>query len=247
MHFGPNFVPSGNNKDIQPNLKAMKKFLIAAFVLASAGVYAQSATPSCCQKAAGTTPSCSSAGASKTEASCHDKAGVEKAKPGKGKKAASKAGKKSDVAVVERRIEIRDNLEGPIFFLNGEELPNGIPSNKARLGVVGFENAPDIAGAMVKEVVPVSTAAALGLRPGDVIFQFDDKTIGSFQDLVGAMEAKMVGDKVSVKYRRDGNPGEASAYLIPSSSLPMSFSMGLPLDLNPERGSMLFEREEMRR
>jgi hypothetical protein len=242
----------------------MKKLLIAAFILASAGVYAQSATPSCCQKAAGSAPTCSSAGASKTEASCQDKAGMEKAKASKSKKSAGKAGKKSEVAVIERRIEIRDNGEGMqeflqnfpmnpteqgdrVFFLNGEELPNGIPSDKARLGVVGFENAPDIAGAMVKEVVPVSTAAALGLRPGDVIFQFDEKTIGSFQDLVGAMEAKNVGDEVSVKYRRDGKPGEASAFLIPSSSLPMSFSMGLPLDLNPERGSVIIKREEIRR
>lgn len=242
----------------------MKKFLIAAFVLASAGVYAQSTAPSCCQKAAGSTPSCSSAGASKTEATCHDKAGMEKTKASKSKKSSGKPGKKSDIAVIERRIEIRENGDGMpeilknlpgnpieqgdrIFFLNGEELANGIPNNKARLGVVGFENAPDIAGAMVKEVVPVSTAAALGLRPGDVIFQCDDKAIGSFQDLSGAMEAKNVGDKVSVKYRRDGKPGEASAFLIPSSSLPMSFSMGLPAELNPERGSIIIKREEIRR
>jgi hypothetical protein len=92
----------------------MKKLLIAAFILASAGVYAQSATPSCCQKAAGSAPTCSSAGASKTEASCQDKAGMEKAKASKSKKSAGKVAKKSEVAVMERRIEIRERF----FFLS---------------------------------------------------------------------------------------------------------------------------------
>ncbi len=247
----------------------MKNLFLAVFALLATGVYAQS-QPSCCQKAGGSAPSCSSSTA-KSEASCHDKnAPADKSKASKSKKGASKAGKKGEVAVIERRIELNNGPTDPIladllrdlpaipqngearmFFFDSSN-PEGLKqdwgsgASKARLGVVGLENAPDIDGAMVKEVNPISTAAAMGLRSGDVIFQLNDVSIHSFQDLVAAMEGKAVGDRVSVKYRRDGKPMEAAAYLIPMNNLPMNLSLGLPLELGRGDGPVRIERQEIR-
>lgn len=120
--------------------------------------------------------------------------------------------------------------------------------SRARLGVTGVENAVDIEGAMIKEVTPVSTAAAMGLRPGDVVFQFNERSIRSFQDLVEAMEPMKVGDKVSVQYRRDGRPMESTAFLIPTSAVPLNWSIGLPQEWSQEeRGPIRMERIEIRR
>jgi hypothetical protein len=248
---------------------SMKNLFLAVFALLATGVYAQS-QPACCQKSGSAAPSCSSS-AAKTEASCHDKsAPADKAKVGKAKKSAAKSSKKGDVAVIERRIEIKDGQTEPnladllrdlpvlpqggetrMFFFDSSD-PEGLTpgwsasSSKARLGVVGVENATDIDGAMVKEVTPVSTAAAMGLRSGDVVFQFNDLAVHSFQDLVGAMEGKVVGDRVALKFRRDGKAMEAVGYLIPSSSLPLNLSMGMPLDLGRGEGPVRIERQEIR-
>ena len=118
--------------------------------------------------------------------------------------------------------------------------------SKARLGVVGAENVADIDGAMVKEVTPVSTAAAMGLRSGDVIFQLNDLAVHSFQELVVSLDGKVVGDRVAVKFRRDGKSMEAVGYLIPSNSLPMNLSLGMPLDLGRGAGPIRIERQEIR-
>ena len=249
---------------------SMKNLFLAVFALLATGVYAQS-QPACCQKAGSAAPSCSSS-AAKTDASCHDKsAPADKAKGSKAKKSAAKSSKKGEVAVIERRIEIKEGQMEPnladllrdlpampqggetrMFFFDSSE-PEGLTpgwstnSSKARLGVAGVENATDIDGAMVKEVTPVSTAAAMGLRSGDVIFQVNDLAVHSFQELVAAMNEKVVGDRVALKFRRDGKAMEAVGYLIPSNSLPMNLSLGMPLELGRGEGPVRIERHEIRR
>lgn len=142
--------------------------------------------------------------------------------------------------------------ETRMFFFDSSE-PEGLTqgwstsSSKARLGVACVENAADIDGAMVKEVTPVSTAAAMGLRSGDVIFQVNDLAVHSFQELVAAMNEKVVGDRVALKFRRDGKSMEAVGYLIPSNSLPMNLSLGMPLELGRGAGPIRIERQEIRR
>ena len=248
---------------------SMKNLFLAVFALLATGVYAQS-QPACCQKSGSAAPSCSSS-AAKTEASCHDKsAPADKAKGGKAKKSAAKSSKKGEVAVIERRIEIKDGQLDPnivllrdlpampqggetrMFFFDSSEHEGVMPewntnASKARLGVVGAENVADIDGAMVKEVTPVSTAAAMGLRSGDVIFQLNDLAVHSFQELVVSLDGKVVGDRVAVKFRRDGKPMEAVGYLIPANSLPTNLSLALPLELGREAGPIRIERQEIRR
>jgi hypothetical protein len=197
----------------------MKNLFLAVFALLATGVYAQS-QPACCQKSGSAAPSCSS-GSAKTEASCHDKsAPADKAKGGKAKKSAAKSSKKGEVAVIERRIEIKDGQLEPnladllrdlpampqggetrMFFFDSSE-PEGLTpgwstsSSKARLGVVGVENATDIDGAMVKEVTPVSTAAAMGVNVPRVfsgVFAVGAALAGFAGMMAGPLTAVQVG------------------------------------------------------
>ncbi|SCL18863.1 putative serine protease PepD [Micromonospora nigra] len=93
-----------------------------------------------------------------------------------------------------------------------------IPSNKAKdvagklqrgekvshpsLGV--SVNAAPGGGALVAAVSPGSAAERAGLQRGDVIIRFGDKVINDSTDLVGAVQAGKVGDRVEVTYQRNG-------------------------------------------
>lgn len=59
-------------------------------------------------------------------------------------------------------------------------------------------------GAMVTEVFDGSGAAAAGLSKGDIIFKVDGEKVTSVESLVDALSEKSVGDKVKVKFLREG-------------------------------------------
>lgn len=58
-------------------------------------------------------------------------------------------------------------------------------------------------GAIISEVVAGSPADKVGLKKGDIIVKFNGDTIKSMVDLVSAIRAKSVGDKVDFSYYRD--------------------------------------------
>ncbi|SCF11265.1 trypsin-like peptidase domain-containing protein [Micromonospora mirobrigensis] len=106
-----------------------------------------------------------------------------------------------------------------------------IPSNKAKdvasklqrgekvshpsLGV--SVNAAEDGGALVAAVVPGSAAEKAGLQRGDVITKFGDKVINDSNDLVGAVQAGKVGDRVEVEFKRNGSARTATATLSETS------------------------------
>ena len=96
-------------------------------------------------------------------------------------------------------------------------------SNKGTLGVK-LEKRDDIKGALVVEVIPASTAAALGLKSGDIIVAVDGNTVFSEESMMAEMAPKFTGDAIEVTYRRDGKKKKASGFLIPTSPM-----MGLPM------------------
>lgn len=106
-----------------------------------------------------------------------------------------------------------------------------IPSNKAKdvagklqrgekvshpsLGV--SVNAAEDGGALVAAVVPGSAAEKAGLQRGDVITRFGDKVVNDSNDLVGAVQAGKVGDRVEVTYKRNGAESKATVTLAETS------------------------------
>jgi hypothetical protein len=96
-------------------------------------------------------------------------------------------------------------------------------SNKGTLGVK-LEKRDDIKGAFVVEVIPASTAAALGLQANDIIVAVDGQSVTSEQSMMDRMADKKTGDAIEVTYRRDGKKKKASGFLIPTSP-----AMGLPM------------------
>ncbi|MFK4245064.1 trypsin-like peptidase domain-containing protein [Micromonospora chokoriensis] len=94
-----------------------------------------------------------------------------------------------------------------------------IPSNKAKdvasklqrgekvshpsLGV--GVNQAEGGGALVASVTPGSPAEKAGLQRGDVVTRFGDKPVNDSDDLVGAVQAGKVGDRVEVQFKRNGD------------------------------------------
>ncbi|MFC8297194.1 trypsin-like peptidase domain-containing protein [Micromonospora orduensis] len=106
-----------------------------------------------------------------------------------------------------------------------------IPSNKAKdvagklqrgekvshpsLGV--GVNQAEGGGALVASVTAGSPAEKAGLQRGDVVTRFGDKAINDSDDLVGAVQAGKVGDRVEVQYKRNGVEKSATVTLAETS------------------------------
>lgn len=68
-------------------------------------------------------------------------------------------------------------------------------------------------GAVVVEVAADSPADRAGLQAGDVITSLDGAAVNEADDLVSAVQARDVGDEVSVTFTRDGQEQEATVAL----------------------------------
>ncbi|MDG4805991.1 trypsin-like peptidase domain-containing protein [Micromonospora sp. WMMD1120] len=106
-----------------------------------------------------------------------------------------------------------------------------IPSNKAKdvagklqrgekvshpsLGV--GVNPAEGGGALVASVTPGSPAEKAGLQRGDVVTRFGDKPVNDSDDLVGAVQAGKVGDRVEVQFKRNGVEKTVSVTLAETS------------------------------
>ncbi len=73
------------------------------------------------------------------------------------------------------------------------------------------------AGALVSAVTANSPAAKAGLQQGDVVTEFDGKAINDSDELVAAVQSHKVGDKVELKYTRDGAEKSATVTLAEAS------------------------------
>lgn len=87
-------------------------------------------------------------------------------------------------------------LEHEMIMIHEEQ------EDRAVLGVL-IENVGGN-GAMITEVFEDSGADDAGLREGDIIYKVDGEQVTDVEDLVDALRGKSVGDKVKVKYLREG-------------------------------------------
>ena len=102
----------------------------------------------------------------------------------------------------------------PINLVSGivEQLKVGGKVTRAWLGVFIQAVTPEIAeslglkepkGALVSQVIKGSPAEKAGIKQGDVIVEFDGKTVKNYNDLPLMVSLQKVGKKVSVKVIRD--------------------------------------------
>jgi serine protease Do/serine protease DegQ len=74
-------------------------------------------------------------------------------------------------------------------------------------------NAPVDNGAMITEVVPGSAAEAAGLQVQDIIVEVNEKKISNARELSTAIQLLTPGDKVAIRYFRDGKAKKTTAEL----------------------------------
>ncbi|WFE94564.1 trypsin-like peptidase domain-containing protein [Micromonospora sp. WMMD987] len=96
-----------------------------------------------------------------------------------------------------------------------EKLQRGEKISHPSLGV--SVNAAEDGGALVAAVSGGSAAEKAGIQRGDVITKFGDKVINDSNDLVGAVQAGKVGDRVQVTYKRNGVEATATVTLAETS------------------------------
>jgi putative serine protease PepD len=96
-----------------------------------------------------------------------------------------------------------------------DALKSGKKVSHASLGVsVGTaENG----GALINSVNPNRPAAQAGFQQGDVVTKFGDKSISDSDDLVAAVQAGKVGDRVTITYTRNGEVKTATVTLAEAS------------------------------
>ena len=74
-------------------------------------------------------------------------------------------------------------------------------------------NAPVDSGALITEVVPGSAAEEAGLQVQDIVVEVNEKKINDHRELVNAIGLLSVGDKVDIRYYRDGKERNTTARL----------------------------------
>jgi dienelactone hydrolase len=93
--------------------------------------------------------------------------------------------------------------------------PQGNPDPLPRRGWFGVALAPHESGAVVTSVADGSTAAAEGIRPGDVIRAVDDKPIRTPNDVIAVVSRHVGGESAAIDLIREGQPQRRSVVLRP--------------------------------
>ena len=89
----------------------------------------------------------------------------------------------------------------------------GLGMGRPILGVSPDERDDEVTGALVGRVEPGSTAAVMGVQPGDLIRSINDEQVDSFSELRERVQAMRPGDAVRLTVLRDGQELELSGTL----------------------------------
>ena len=76
-------------------------------------------------------------------------------------------------------------------------------ARKPFLGIQANRESEITDGVEVQEVVAASAADKVGVKPGDVLLEFDGKRVKTFDELRSIILMKQPGDRVKIKLRRD--------------------------------------------
>jgi hypothetical protein len=119
------------------------------------------------------------------------------------------------VADVTQRLEAAPAR--PKFIKTQPPMPQATASASSPGGGAWFGSIPDMGevkgGFRISDVTKGSPADLAGMKGGDIIFEFDGKSISNLYDFTYALRAKKPGDVVVVKFRRDAKEIETKATL----------------------------------
>jgi serine protease Do len=79
-----------------------------------------------------------------------------------------------------------------------------LPGFKPVIGVAGHQGRQGEGPAVVASVVKKGPADRIGILPGDIIISYDGVVIHSFNDLKNAVAESLPGDRVDIKFERQG-------------------------------------------
>jgi serine protease Do len=126
------------------------------------------------------------------------------------------------------------------------QLTHGGSVHRARLGVIVQPLNYDLAqhfglkvheGVLVAQVMPDSAAAKTGMKPGDVIVEFANKSVSTPQELQAAVEQAEIGHAQTLVAVRDGK--RLTLNVSPTEPAEKLSAAGGPAEAEPERTSRL--------
>ncbi len=107
--------------------------------------------------------------------------------------------------------ETTDNMHVPIDVyrdswdrMAASQAWGTLPGFKPVIGVVGHQGTHGEGPAEVASVRDKSPADRIGILPGDIILSYDGNEIKTFNDLRRAVQESVPGDRVEIKYDRQG-------------------------------------------
>ena len=156
--------------------------------------------------------------------------------------------KGSQISVDSIQVRMPMNIDSLMAAQPGTERSDQVfimrgPNNARPMFGVQIAATEGVKGVTVQSVDEVSTAAALGMRVGDVIAKVNGTAIESPKDMVELVRTMNHGDAIEVDYRRDGKSYKVRGFLIPSGQ-----GQGIPSfdwESGPIRKEIRIERREM--
>ncbi|WP_321474887.1 M20/M25/M40 family metallo-hydrolase [uncultured Paludibaculum sp.] len=119
--------------------------------------------------------------------------------------------------VAEVTTRLQDAPRRPTYVKVSTPAPAATATASASGGGAWFGSVPDMGetkgGFKISDVTKGSPADVAGLKGGDLIVEFDGKTISNLYDFTYALRSKKPGDVVPIKYNRDGKILETKATL----------------------------------
>src|SRR6188474_1635003 len=112
-----------------------------------------------------------------------------------------------------RRLAIVLVYVSTLLALEGPAPAAGVPAVQTATPWIGVLIAPGSRGVRIKDVLPKTPGERAGLKPGDEVLAIDGIPVKSDGDLIGRVQERGVGQKVTLKILREGKENTISLAL----------------------------------